>query len=135
MSKGLFPTRDISAKEYNEKYRWDCDGAYCFVKGLEHAMQKSGAFEEAMHQLRCMGWPKHQETLLKAIEVYRVVAKSKIPGHHHYEFRHVVLCKDCKHWKGYEPYKQSGVCKKWKLIKSDCGFCDCAERKCEEVSE
>jgi hypothetical protein len=89
---------DISAKEYNEKYRWDCDGAYCFVKGLEHAMQKSGAYEEAMHQLRCMGWPECQETLLTAIEVYREVVKSKIPGHSHYEFRHVVHCKDCKHW-------------------------------------
>jgi hypothetical protein len=120
---------DISAKEYNEKYRWDCDGAYCFVKGLEHAMQKSGAYEEAMHQLRCMGWPECQETLLTAIEVYREVVKSKIPGHFHYEFRHVVHCKNCamhRDWDGNTTGEV--ICKRFNTFREPDFYCAYGER-------
>lgn len=132
MSRELLPTRNISAKEYNEEYYWACDGAYCFVAGLEHAMQKTGAFEEAMHQLRCLGWPEHRETLLTAIEVYREVVKSKIPGCDHYQYRHVVHCKNCKHWQE----SVDGITK-WcplllgKATKED-DFCSWGERKDNE---
>lgn len=98
MIEELVPNGPISVKEYNQKYYKDCMHASCFLGTLEHAMQKTGAYEEAMRQLSCIGWPECKETLVKAVEVYKRVLKGKIEtGPHGSEFRQVVLCKNCKY--------------------------------------
>lgn len=46
----------MTVKEYNTKHLSRINAAKIFLHALPHAMQKSGAYEEAMHQLRCIGW-------------------------------------------------------------------------------
>ena len=46
----------MTVREYNTIYIPKIETASTFLYALPHAMQKSGAYEEAMHQLRCIGW-------------------------------------------------------------------------------
>ena len=128
----LVPDVDITVKEYNTKYCRECNTAASFVNCLEDAMQGSGAYEEAMHQLKCIGWPECRETLSTAIEIYRQVMLGKvIGGPVSSNFRHVVLCEDCKHYACREVNgkKFLGRCHKFGIVNRNEDFCSYGEKK------
>lgn len=62
----------MTVKEYNEVHHKKINAAHSFVSCLDHAVQKSGAYDEVMRQLRCIGWSEEcQQTIKTALEVYR----------------------------------------------------------------
>lgn len=47
---------EVNYSEYNQVHHPRAEHLYCFIKGLNHAMQKTNDYEGAMHQLRCIGY-------------------------------------------------------------------------------
>ncbi|MBQ7895449.1 MAG: hypothetical protein IJ364_02695 [Oscillospiraceae bacterium] len=129
MTKKLLPDGCITVKEYNQKYHTEIRHAESFLACLEHAMQKSGAYEEAMRQLSVIGWPECKETIHTALEVYRQVVLGKVEGRPRSEFRCVVLCEECgrRGTKGCQmTWEENEELIDWA---EDGGFCDRGERK------
>lgn len=62
----------MTIKEYNETICKETKNADVFICTLDHAMQKTGHYEEALHQLQCSGWSSEvKATIRKALEFYR----------------------------------------------------------------
>lgn len=61
--------------EYNKIYHPRADNMVCFIKNLDHAMQKvefPGAYEKIMHQLKCIGYSKELvDTICEATSCYK----------------------------------------------------------------
>lgn len=69
----------VNYSEYNKVYHRRGDCLYSFVKCLDHAVQKSGAYEEVMHQLKCIGWSEELiETATEAVHHYKNYHKDRI---------------------------------------------------------
>lgn len=61
----------MTVEEYNKVFLPKIDHASGFVHSLEHAMQKTNDYDEAMRQLNCIGWSDElQETMKTALEFY-----------------------------------------------------------------
>ena len=62
----------MTIEEYNKIYHPKIMHAITFVNCLEHAMEKTGAYEECMRQLECIGWSDEvKETIKFALEHYK----------------------------------------------------------------
>lgn len=62
----------MTVKEYNTVHHPKINNAVCFVSCLEHAVQKSGAYNEVMRQLGVIGWSDEcRDTIKAALSVYR----------------------------------------------------------------
>lgn len=88
--------RTITVQEYNKTYYKKHSYAESFIKLIDNAAMKSGAYEDVMKQLRCIGWPEVKPTLLAALEMYKQIMKSKCVGKTcKSEYRQVTLCENC----------------------------------------
>ncbi len=66
-----YAQNSMTVKEYNEVHHKKINAALSFVSCLDHAAQKSGAYDEVLHQLRCIGWSEEcQDTIKTALEAY-----------------------------------------------------------------
>lgn len=62
----------MTIKEYNTEFSPKVDKAYGFICNLEHAMQKTDTYKEAMKQLQCIGWSEElKETIHTALNLYK----------------------------------------------------------------
>lgn len=74
-------TKTISIQEYNTVHYPQINKADCFVRNLNHALDKSD--DNAKMQCRVIGWDDEtKEILTKALELYRQDIKSKILPNH-----------------------------------------------------
>ena len=88
--------KTITVAEYNKIWHKKHSNAESFIKLLDSSVGKSGAYDIVMHQLKCIGWPEVQPTLLAALEMYKQIMKSKCAGKTcHTEYRQVTLCENC----------------------------------------
>lgn len=73
-------TTDYS--EYNKVYHPRAEHMVCFIKNLNHAMQKveiPGAYEKIMHQLKCIGYSDELiDTICAAASCYKNYHKDRI---------------------------------------------------------
>lgn len=64
----------MTVKEYNTILHPKISRAEVFIKGIEHATQKTDNPGEARKQLACIGWSDEcKETILEALECYKAV--------------------------------------------------------------
>lgn len=69
----------VNYSEYNKVYLRRGDCLYSFIKNLDHAVQKSGAYDAVMHQLKCIGWSEELiETASEAAAHYKSFHKDRI---------------------------------------------------------
>jgi hypothetical protein len=62
----------MTVKEYNEIYHPKIERIECFFLGLNHAMQKTEDYENAMLQLRCIGYSEEmKESVLSILKDYK----------------------------------------------------------------
>lgn len=69
----------INYSEYNKVHLPRAEHLYCFIKNLNHAMQKTNDYEGAMHQLQCIGFSEEfvQEMATVASD-YKTYHKQRI---------------------------------------------------------
>lgn len=72
----------INYSEYNNVHLPIADNLVCFVKGLNHAMEKTGDYSGAMHQLKCIGYEKALETVESVAHCYKEHHKRRIRAEH-----------------------------------------------------
>ena len=62
----------MTIKEYNKDFLPKLDHAYVFIHSLEHAMEKTNDYEEAIRQLKCIGWSDELKDIIRtALGYYR----------------------------------------------------------------
>ena len=76
----------MTVAEYNEWIR-KCNGVYCFVNNINHALDKAG--DEAVHQMACIGWGNETKQMLD--EALRALVEKK---RSEIEFKKSVLTKN-----------------------------------------
>ena len=69
---------NVNYSEYNNVHLPIADNLVCFIKGLKHAMEKTGDFDGAMHQLKCIGYDKALETVESVAHEYKAYHKKRI---------------------------------------------------------
>lgn len=64
----------MTVKEYNTVLHPKISSAEVFIKGIEHAVQKTDNPDETRKQLACIGWSDEcRETILEALECYKAM--------------------------------------------------------------
>lgn len=64
--------RKMTVQKYNDEYYPKIEAACSFLQCFEHALQKTGSYDEVVRQLRCIGWSEElMQTLSTALECYR----------------------------------------------------------------
>lgn len=69
---------NVNYREYNDLHLPIASNLICFIKGLEHAMQKTNDFDGAMHQLKCIGYDKALATVESVAHEYKEYHKQRI---------------------------------------------------------
>lgn len=74
----------VDYSEYNKIYLPRAENLAGFFKRLDHAVKKSGAYDEVMHQLRCIGLSEDlAKTAEEAAHLYKEYHKKRIAEEQH----------------------------------------------------
>lgn len=69
----------MTIREYNTILHPKISSAEVFIKGIEHAMQKTDNPDETRKQLACIGWSDEcRETIIEAIECYKAILLKQV---------------------------------------------------------
>lgn len=69
----------MTIQEYNTKLHPKISSVEAFVRGIEHAIQKTDNPDDTRKQLACIGWSQEcEQTILKALDCYKETLRKQL---------------------------------------------------------